>query len=501
MDKLISSITNPLNLIFIVLMVGLFIWEIITKKDLKSIIVSIGVLGTFVGIFTGLLDFDTHNLKISIEHILEGLKTAFLTSIVGMGLSIILSIIEKNRNKYDDEDKEFQVLNEINEKLSNLSSLDKINNDKVIEELERLRLVNNDMKDDIKTIKNNDELNNKTIQELLSSGFTNLNHSLELAIEHLSKGATEEIINALKKVISEFNQELQTQFGENFVKLNESVINLLLWQENYKSHVENTEIALNTALTSIKNTESSLTTIENSQKNIKEIYKNLEDIIKTSKLEIDELNRHLETYKDLSNKSKEYLDNLGKVNDGFNELINTIENNSNTQQTAIKQLTESTSETIKTYIQTNQDENQKSIDKVTELYENLSHDIANNTNKQQESIKGFIENSIKEYLDNLGKVNDEFNELTKTIEDSSKIQQSTIKEFIENSTLELLDSFEQPKEELKLIIEHFKQIEQQIPKALGESLESLNSGLASLTKKFQADYEEILNKYKKNIRK
>lgn len=461
MDKLISSITNPLNLIFIVLMVGLFIWEIITKKDLKSIIVSIGVLGTFVGIFTGLLDFDTHNLKISIEHILEGLKTAFLTSIVGMGLSIILSIIEKNRNKYDDEDKEFQVLNEINEKLSNLSSLDKINNDKVIEELERLRLVNNDMKDDIKTIKNNDELNNKTIQELLSSGFTNLNHSLELAIEHLSKGATEEIINALKKVISEFNQELQTQFGENFVKLNESVINLLLWQENYKSHVENTEIALNTALTSIKNTESSLTTIENSQKNIKEIYKNLEDIIKTSKLEIDELNRHLETYKDLSNKSKEYLDNLGKVNDGFNELINTIENNSNTQQTAIKQLTESTSETIKTYIQTNQDENQKSIDKVTELYENLSHDIANNTNKQQESIK----------------------------------------EFIENSTLELLDSFEQPKEELKLIIEHFKQIEQQIPKALGESLESLNSGLASLTKKFQADYEEILNKYKKNIRK
>jgi chromosome segregation ATPase len=442
-------------------MIILFLLEIKSKKDLKSIIVSIGVLGTFVGIFTGLLDFDTHNLKISIEHILEGLKTAFLTSIVGMGLSIILSIIERFRNKYNNEDKEFQVLNEINEKLSNLSSLDEINNNKVIEELERLRLVNNDIKDDIKIIKSNDELNNKEIQKLLSSGFTNLNNSLELAIEHLSKGATKEIINALKEVINEFNQELQTQFGENFVKLNESVINLLLWQENYKSHIENTEIALNTALTSIKNAESSLITIENSQKNINEIYKNLEDIVKTSKFEIDELNRHLETYKDLSNKSKEYLDNLGKVNDGFNELINTIENNSNTQQTAIKQLTESTSETIKTYIQTNQDENQKSIDKVTELYENLSHDIANNTNKQQESIK----------------------------------------EFIENSTLELLDSFEQPKEELKLIIEHFKQIEQQIPKALGESLESLNSGLASLTKKFKEDYEEILNNYKKNIRR
>jgi len=265
MNKLIEAITNPINLIFIVFMIIFFIWEIKSKKDLKSIIVSTGVLGTFVGIFAGLLNFDTHNLKLSIEHILEGLKTAFLTSIVGMGLAIILSIIERYQNKYISEDKEFQVLNEINEKLSNLSLLDK-NNNKVIDELERLRLVNNDIKDEIKNINTASQLHNEEIKKILSSNFENLNHSLALAIEHLSKGATEEIIKALKQVIEDFNQELQTQFGENFVKLNEAVLNLLQWQENYKSYIENTEKALNTSLTAIKNSEASLKAIEDSQK-------------------------------------------------------------------------------------------------------------------------------------------------------------------------------------------------------------------------------------------
>lgn len=459
MDKLKEAIINPINLIFIILMIIFFMWEIKSRKDLKSIIVSTGVLGTFVGIFVGLLNFDTHNLKLSIEHILEGLKTAFLTSIVGMGLAIILSIIERYQNRYDSENREFQVLSDINEKLSNLSLLDK-NNNKIVDELERLRLVNNDIKDEIKNINTMSQLHNEEIKKILSSNFENLNYSLALAIEHLSKGATEEIIKALKKVIEDFNQELQTQFGENFVKLNEAVLNLLQWQENYKSYIENTEKALNVSLTVMKNSEASLKAIEESQKNINEMYRNLEDIIKTSKFEIDELNRHLQTYKELSDKSKEYLANLNKVNIQFENLANSIVNSVNIQQEAIKMLVKITSEEIKKYIQQNQNENEKFITTLNTLFNNLADNINNSAMKQQK----------------------------------------TIKEFIEISTNQLVNSFEKPKEELNLIIEHFKQIEQQIPKALEVSLESLNSGLASLTRKFKEDYEAILNNYKKNIR-
>jgi len=458
MNNLINSIINPINLIFIAFMIIFFIWEIKSKKDLKSIIVSTGVLGTFVGIFVGLLNFDTHNLKISIENILEGLKTAFLTSIVGMGLAIILSIIERYQNRYDTDYKEFQVLNEIKEQLSKFL-FDK-NSNKIIEELERLRLVNNDIKDEIKNINTMSHLHNEEIKKILTSNFETLNYSLALAIEHLSKGATEEIIKALKKVIEDFNQELQTQFGENFVKLNEAVLNLLQWQENYKSYIESTEKVLNISLTAIKNSEASLKAIENSQKNINELYKNLEEIIKISKLEIDELNRHLQTYKELSDKAKEYLENLDKVNSQFENLVNVISNSVNIQQEAIKMLVKITSEEIKKYIQQNQYESEKFINEINILFKNLTNNINNDVMKQQEIIK----------------------------------------EFIKTSTNQLINSFEKPKEELNLIIEHFKQIEQQIPRALEVSLENLNNGLASLTRKFREDYETILNNYKKNIR-
>lgn len=56
-----------------------------------SIISTLGVLGTFIGITIGLIGFDTADLNASIPKLLEGLKTAFFTSLLGMFGSIILS--------------------------------------------------------------------------------------------------------------------------------------------------------------------------------------------------------------------------------------------------------------------------------------------------------------------------------------------------------------------------------------------------------------------------
>lgn len=74
-----------------------------TGKDLKSQIVSVGVLGTFVGIFIGLQAFNPDDIINSVNEILVGLKTAFFTSIVGMSVSTILSIFQKFKSKSQDE--------------------------------------------------------------------------------------------------------------------------------------------------------------------------------------------------------------------------------------------------------------------------------------------------------------------------------------------------------------------------------------------------------------
>ena len=58
---------------------------------IPSMVSTLGVLGTFLGITLGLLFFDSGNLTVSIPMLLNGLKTAFFTSLAGMVGSIILS--------------------------------------------------------------------------------------------------------------------------------------------------------------------------------------------------------------------------------------------------------------------------------------------------------------------------------------------------------------------------------------------------------------------------
>jgi biopolymer transport protein ExbB/TolQ len=55
---------------------------------------TLGVLGTFAGIYLGLLDFNVSNIDASVPMLLEGLKIAFSTSIVGMGSAILLRLFQ-----------------------------------------------------------------------------------------------------------------------------------------------------------------------------------------------------------------------------------------------------------------------------------------------------------------------------------------------------------------------------------------------------------------------
>lgn len=60
-------------------------------ENLPTFISTLGVIGTFLGITLGLLNFDTNDLDNSIPLLLESLKTAFFTSLAGMVGSIILN--------------------------------------------------------------------------------------------------------------------------------------------------------------------------------------------------------------------------------------------------------------------------------------------------------------------------------------------------------------------------------------------------------------------------
>lgn len=179
-----------------IMIVVLFTISLRSKtRNYKNEIVSLGILGTFLGIAIGLFEFDVTDIQESMPSLLGGLKTAFITSGVGISFSILLSILKPQVAK------------------------------------------------------------------------------------------KEEILSALEEVVKDFNKNLTTQFGENFKELNSAVKNMILWQDNYKSYIVQSEQSINHIIKELK-TISLLK--ESEQSNIQKIIDNLLKSSQEVKLSLEE---------------------------------------------------------------------------------------------------------------------------------------------------------------------------------------------------------------------
>jgi len=256
-------------------------------KDFKSIIVSTGVLGTFLGIFIGLIHFDTVNIDKSVPTLLEGLKLAFATSIFGMFLSITLGAIQK-RGK-EDLESELGTLTSINSKVNSLEDI-KIGINELIEQIKNFRM---EMRDE-----------QLKLRRFVEDQFGQTNATLNKALDELAKGATEEIVTALKDVITDFNRNLTEQFGENFKELNGAVYKLVEWQDKYKSHIETTEGLLNATVTSIENSAKTLDEIAQRNDEVQIVYEKLGEIIETYDTLVQSLKEQLNQFIEMGKEAK-----------------------------------------------------------------------------------------------------------------------------------------------------------------------------------------------------
>ena len=234
-----------INIVFTLIMLGLAVWDLRSfgsnnHKDFKSLIMSIGILGTFAGIFVGLIGFDTHDLLSSVPMLLDGLKTAFYTSIVGMGLAIALSIYQKGKSKAT-ENSEIDFIATQAHKLDELMHL------------RELTYINTALRE-IKAEFVKKEDFEKDLKQMLKD----IDVSLHKALETLASGASKELIKALEIVISDFNNNLKEQFGENFKQLNEATYNMLTWQDQYKQQILDNTNSMQMMQQTLKDTQDSM---------------------------------------------------------------------------------------------------------------------------------------------------------------------------------------------------------------------------------------------------
>lgn len=179
---------------------------------------TMGVLGTFVGVFMGLLKFDTYDIQGSVPPLLEGLKTAFLTSIVGMIVSMLIKLL------YKPETKEPAIEIEGGDKMAEMMTL-------LVDAVRDIRRQNDEMKQAIVAV----PVALTKIDDDVNKGVRDIEMKIQHFGEIVAEQSSKELISALEQVMKDFETMMNDQLSKSFKELAESSRQLNEWQQQ---HVE-----------------------------------------------------------------------------------------------------------------------------------------------------------------------------------------------------------------------------------------------------------------------
>lgn len=259
-----------------------------------TLMTSLGILGTFTGIVIGLLHFDTAKIDESIPVLLGGLKTAFLTSVVGMFAAMAFNALDAwwfapKRALYGGATPDITpadihaTLKTQNAHLEEIVRC--LGGDSDGSLIGQIKLLRSDFGDFSRE------------QRAQSAQFnTKLWSELQRFADMLSRSATEQIIEALRQVILDFNNNLTEQFGDNFKRLDDSVQKLVVWQAQYKDQVERMGEQYQQSVESLVETRKAVAGIWDECKEIPLAMAELRTVLLVNQHQIQELERHLRAF-------------------------------------------------------------------------------------------------------------------------------------------------------------------------------------------------------------
>jgi len=367
-NSILKQLLTPSNIGITLLILGLFILSFIkiNKKPkaatvLPGIIAAIGIIGTFLGIFLGLLEFNPKDIEGSVPNLIDGMRTAFFTSLLGLTLSNVLKgwkahkINKVNQKDTREEDVSLERIAELmniikismvesNEELvKNIKEMNKeqeITRQKTEESMEKMvkALVGDSetsMTTQMKLLRTDLVDSQREAQNLLNEGLNKMGNHLGSLVEsnnaisaEIEKGNNELItefrnfakdmaennmkafIEAIQEAIKDLNNQLQEQFGENFKHLNLAVEKLLEWQEHYKETVEKTNDTQNELYKGMIEAKNLVTEIMKNTKPIIETANRLGDKIITLDTQEEKLYNSIELLNKISQDAKILLPNL-----------------------------------------------------------------------------------------------------------------------------------------------------------------------------------------------
>ena len=166
-----------------------------------AILTTLGIFFCFAGIAWGLLHFDPHDVRSSVPQLLQGIRTAFWSSVVGIFWALTLKI---RVVLFGDASAAKSAKQE----------------GSTVDDLARLLL-----QLDQSIAGGNERL------DRLGAAFGRYQ-------EDVAESNSTALTGALSSVVGDFNAKVNEQFGENFQHLNDGVARLVSWQAQYGKQIE-----------------------------------------------------------------------------------------------------------------------------------------------------------------------------------------------------------------------------------------------------------------------
>ena len=267
----------------------------------------LGVIGTFAGICIGLADFNSNEIEKSVPLLLQGLKTAFWTSLIGTSLAVFFNVWYSFKDKKDveDEDDEIPLLKLQIKELQAIS-------EKFNSFLDNQMTNNNSLKNLTEFFNNNEDKNLKKFEEIKDE--------LKILNEKQEKTNNFYESSLLKLGILD---ELNKKFDKN-------IENFSLWNENISVLKENSILNLEENKKLNSGTTETLNKLGAIEKINSDTLIKLESI---EKINSDTLNKNSSIFENI----ELLLDNFKNYKDEFSNFFKASESQSRELITAFKE--------------------------------------------------------------------------------------------------------------------------------------------------------------------
>ncbi|MGR6035950.1 MAG: hypothetical protein ACU4EQ_12000 [Candidatus Nitrosoglobus sp.] len=393
----------------------------------------------------------------------------------------------------------------------------------------------------------------KLSRQDINDRLDDLKKAQEDALLKLSEMGSKSLVEALRDVIKDFNSKLTEQFGDNFKQLNEAVGRLLVWQEQYKAHIEEMakrqmEIVDSMSMASdhysqlvnkadtftniATDLSTLLTSLETQKQQLIGALKSLSNLLTAASGSLPEIEKKvMELTRQLANSveanqkeiSKTLVENtqliktsiqavgreLDSINQAFNQHLGALAEETNKQISVIGGSVISLTDQLTSSAEANQKEIGRALTENTQLIrasiEEVEQDLSSINQKFNQHLGDLAEKTDKQVLIIGDKVINLTDKLTSAVETNQKEISKALAEnvqFIRTSIQGVEQDFAKINQDLNKQLEELagktvKQVsilDAALTEELKKSLESLGRQLAALSEKFVSDYSPLTDK-------